>query len=94
MSLENKNNCDLKVGQIVRSKAGRDKDEVFIVYEIVDSNFVLLVDGKIRKIDKPKKKKVKHLQKFNFIFDDFELRKIDNEFNDAYIRKLIKSKID
>lgn len=94
MSLGKERICDVVVGQLVRSKAGRDKGEVFIIYQIVDDNYVLVVDGKIRKIGKPKKKKVKHLQKFNSIIDGFENMKYSNEFNDALIRRLIKTQIN
>ena len=84
--------CDLSVGQIVKSKAGRDREECFIVYEIIDDEYVLLVDGKTRKISKPKKKKVKHLQKYKTVIDNFKTMKEQNEFNDALVRRLIKSK--
>ncbi|MGF0039538.1 KOW domain-containing RNA-binding protein [Peptoniphilaceae bacterium SGI.131] len=84
--------CNLVVGQIAASKAGRDKGEVFIVYEIVDDEYVLVVDGKVRKIDKPKKKKIKHLQKHNHVIEDFESMKERYDFNDAFVRKLILDK--
>ncbi len=50
------------LGQVVLSTSGRDKGTHFIVYEIVDKNYVMVVDGKIRKLEKPKKKKIKHLK--------------------------------
>lgn len=56
---------DIEVGQLVKSKAGRDKNRKFLVLDIVDENFVLLVDGDLRKISSPKKKKVKHIAKIN-----------------------------
>jgi len=46
--------------QIVSSLAGRDKDRLFIVME-TEPNFVYLVDGKLRKIESPKKKRRKHV---------------------------------
>jgi large subunit ribosomal protein L14e len=49
-------------GQIVFSKAGRDSGKMFIVTEAVDTNHVLIADGDLRKIEKPKKKKIKHLE--------------------------------
>ena len=68
----------LSIGQIVKSRAGRDKGGVFLVYEIVDNEYVLLVDGKLRKIDNPKKKKQKHLTVYNTVLSDLIYRK-DNE---------------
>ena len=49
------------VGKVVNSKAGRDMHRNFIVVEILDSEYVYISDGELRKIEKPKKKKVKHL---------------------------------
>ncbi|EFR32557.1 conserved hypothetical protein [Peptoniphilus harei ACS-146-V-Sch2b] len=69
-------------GQVVRSKKGRDEGKVYIIMEIIDDDLLLLVDGKLRKLDRPKKKKVKHL----YIYKDV----IDTEvsdFSDIYIRK-------
>ena len=50
-----------KVGTIVKSKAGRDNGKFFVVYSILDENYVLLVNGKNKKLSNPKKKKYKHL---------------------------------
>ena len=54
-------------GQIVRSKAGHDKGDIFFVMELIDDDYVLIADGDRRKSEKPKKKNVKHLQPFNKI---------------------------
>lgn len=53
---------ELQVGSVVKSLKGRDKEKYFVVIEIVDENYVRIVDGKTRKISAPKLKKVKHLQ--------------------------------
>ncbi len=49
------------VGTFVISKAGRDKLRPFIILKVVDEDFVLIADGLLRKVDKPKLKKIKHL---------------------------------
>ena len=51
----------LEPGEIVRSKAGRDRNRAFVVLEVLDADYVLLVDGRLRTLDRPKKKKRKHL---------------------------------
>ena len=61
------NTKELTTGQFVRSKAGRDKGRVFIVVDMIDDQYVLVADGDLRRIGNPKKKKVKHLAKFNTI---------------------------
>lgn len=55
-------NLNLTLGQIVYSKAGRDAGRRFIVVGILDDSNVLISDGDLRRIEKPKKKKVKHLE--------------------------------
>ncbi|MDO4764610.1 MAG: KOW domain-containing RNA-binding protein [Eubacteriales bacterium] len=52
---------EIKIGQLVISKAGRDKGNHFLVIELA-KDYVYLVDGKTRRIDQPKKKKIKHIQ--------------------------------
>jgi len=56
---------ELSAGDIVYSLAGRDKDRIFIVLEVLDENYALLADGELRSVQKPKKKKIKHLKKTN-----------------------------
>jgi ribosomal protein L14E/L6E/L27E len=59
------NTSEIVPGQLVISKAGRDHGRHFVVYQIVDTHFVLLVDGDLRKVENPKMKKLKHVQKTN-----------------------------
>ena len=51
----------MQVGDIVKSLAGRDKDEYFLVIK-VDKLRAAIVDGKIHSIQNAKEKNVKHLQ--------------------------------
>ena len=53
---------DISVGDVVKATAGRDKDKFFLVIEVSDG-FAFIVDGKTRKVGKPKRKNVKHLIK-------------------------------
>ena len=73
---------DITVGMLVYSKAGRDKQNMFLVLE-TDNKFAYIADGETRKAEKPKKKKLIHLQKTNYVFDNvskdienFEIRRI------------------
>ncbi|MHB1127434.1 MAG: hypothetical protein ACYC2T_10865 [Bacillota bacterium] len=52
----------IQAGQLVHSKAGRDRGSSFLVLKTLGDTFVQLVDGDLRKIEKPKKKNVRHLQ--------------------------------
>lgn len=49
------------VGKFAKSKAGHDKDQIYVILK-EDAEYVYLVDGKIKTIDKPKKKRKKHIQ--------------------------------
>lgn len=53
---------DTVLGQVVYSKAGRDAGRKFVIVGNVDSAYVLIADGDLRRIEKPKKKKKKHLE--------------------------------
>lgn len=79
---------DTKNGLFVRSKAGRDKGRYFIVYEF-SNNYVYLIDGDLRKISKPKKKKDIHVAKTRSFIENFDDLKNDDCFNDRLIRKMI-----
>ena len=50
------------IGRVCRAKAGRGKGRYFLICGIVDVDYVLLTDGDTRKADKPKRKKVRHLE--------------------------------
>lgn len=71
----------LTCGQVVRSIKGRDAGRAMIVLEISDQSHVLLADGKLRKMEKPKKKKVKHLQ---ITYDVIDL---SGEVTNSFLRK-------
>ena len=45
------------IGRVVYSKAGRDAERPFIVVDGINDSYLLIVDGSLRKIEKPKKKK-------------------------------------
>jgi len=56
------NETKLEIGLVVYSKAGRDFKKKLLIIDIIDNNYVLLVDGALRKIEKPKRKKIKHIE--------------------------------
>lgn len=54
---------EVKVGDLVVSRAGRDKGRPFVVLR-AEEGFVYLVDGDLRRLDKPKKKKRMHVKPY------------------------------
>lgn len=51
---------DLKPGEIVRSAAGHDKEQLFCIMR-EEGDFLWLADGKRRTVKTPKKKRRKHV---------------------------------
>ena len=51
---------DIAKSNIVRSDAGRDKGKLFVVLA-VEGEYLLLADGKSRKVESPKHKKRRHV---------------------------------
>ncbi|MBQ8929938.1 MAG: KOW domain-containing RNA-binding protein [Oscillospiraceae bacterium] len=50
-----------QVGNIVVSPNGRDKGKVFYIVSI-EEDYAFIADGRGRRLEKPKKKKLRHLQ--------------------------------
>ena len=50
----------MTIGQVVLVKRGRDKDSWMVVVKIENGN-LFLVDGRTRKLSRPKKKNIKHV---------------------------------
>ena len=59
----------LQIGQVVRALAGRDKGRLFVVVDVLEDGTVRIADGAKRKIEAPKRKKSKHLQKYDLIIE-------------------------
>lgn len=57
------------LGQLVYSKAGRDAGRKFIIVDDIDVTYVAIADGDLRRIEKPKKKKIKHLELTGVVVD-------------------------
>ena len=78
-------------GDVVLATAGKEKGNLFIAWK-VDENYCYLVDGKRLKIDKPKKKSLKHVYKAAKIsFPEKSLCEKEEKVN-AEIRKFLKER--
>ncbi len=53
---------NIKVGSVVLSTAGHDSGNYFVVVELENAEFVKICDGKNRPLEKPKRKKIKHIK--------------------------------
>lgn len=65
------------IGQLAISKAGHDKDTLYVVVG-QEGDFVYLCDGQLKTPEKPKKKRLKHVQPINRMVDKNLLKKIQS----------------
>lgn len=72
-----------RAGMLARSKAGHDRGKVYVIIN-VDDAYVYLADGRIRTLDKLKKKKKKHVQ---LILREYDI----TDATDVSIKRLLKS---
>lgn len=85
---------EIKIGQLVISKAGRDKGNHFLVIELA-KGYVYLVDGKTRRIDQPKKKKIKHIQPTHWLSHEIaQVVESYDKLSNADVQKEIKALLE
>lgn len=81
---------DVMLGQVVYSKAGRDCGRKFVVVGIIDTANVFIADGDLRRVEKPKKKKIKHLEVTGEVIEQLrEKLKSKLKVTNAEIRKAL-----
>ena len=82
---------EFKIFEIVKSIAGHDKGNIYLISEILNQDYVLLIDGKNKKILNPKKKKIKHIKSLKSVEIGLEnIFKDKSRINDGEIRKILK----
>jgi ribosomal protein L14E/L6E/L27E len=59
---------DLVIGSFAVSRAGHDFGKQYVIF-LIDNEYVYLVDGRIRTLDRPKRKKTKHI----LMLDQFDV---------------------
>lgn len=82
---------EIRIGQVVESTCGRDAGKFFIVIALEEKDFVLIADGKVHKIQKPKHKNKKHLRKMPAVSENMSLIDYnDLQSQNAFLRKELK----
>ncbi|MEZ3436765.1 MAG: KOW domain-containing RNA-binding protein [Lachnospiraceae bacterium] len=71
-----------KAGMLARSMAGHDRGKVYVIID-ADDAYIYLADGRIRTLDKLKKKKKKHVQ---LILREYDM----TDTTDVKIKRLLK----
>ena len=80
------------LGRVAVSTAGRDRRRAFLVVGLSGDGYVLLCDGILRKMERPKKKKLKHVRLEPAVAEDIKDQLMQgNDVQDAQIRKSILS---
>ena len=74
---------ELKRGMLVKSKAGRDKDCIYVIGD-VRNEYVYLADGRLRTVDHPKRKKKKHVQPVCVICGEYKP-------DDVAVKRILKN---
>ena len=64
----------IEVGSVVRSMAGRDQGRLFIVIQEIDEDFVMIANGKLRGMDRLKKKRRRHLKPTGTVVEELRDR--------------------
>ena len=83
-------NNDL-VGKVVLSKAGRDKNHLYVIVKQLDEQYVFLANGSTKTILKPKKKKLKHIEIVNVINDEIKSCIANDDIStDLKIKRFLK----
>lgn len=83
--------AEFKIGGLVRSRAGHDKDQLYIIIG-VSKEYVNLSDGKHRPADRPKRKNKKHLQIIH-VYDETFGKKLEDSGRvpDEAVRAFIRA---
>ncbi len=79
---------ELQLAQLVRSLAGRDKGQLYLVVAM-DGARVLVADGRDRGVGKPKKKNRRHLQLSYKVAADLKDKAASGKVTDEEIREAI-----
>lgn len=64
---------DVQIGLLVKSKAGHDKNQIYVIVD-EKSDGVFVADGRLKPVEKPKKKNRKHIQVIKVHVKDLVLK--------------------
>ena len=73
------------VGMLATSKAGHDKDSVYVVIR-EEGEYIYVADGRSRTADRPKRKNKKHVQ----LIKKKRMPEPENGFDDLEMKRVVK----
>ena len=74
----------------MRSKAGRDKGTLYVVIR-TEGDYVYAADGAARKLDRLKKKKIKHVEGSYDVSEEIARHVADGTVENHMLRKFLKN---
>ena len=77
-----------EAGMLAWSRAGHDKDKLYVIVK-TEGEYVYLCDGRLRPVEHPKKKKIRHIQAVRQIPEELLGLNIETIKNEE-IRKTIR----
>lgn len=79
------------IGRLAYSISGRDKDKLFIILGIINKDYVYISDGDLRTTERPKKKKIKHLNITNGTAEEIkEILEAGDKVSNSTVKKVIE----
>ena len=78
-------------GRVVESIQGRDKGYFFLILENAADGIVMIADGSRHRLERPKKKKTKHLRAKPVLLDLERLRPEGGKLQDSDLRRALEA---
>lgn len=81
----------VNIGELVESTHGRDIQQIYLVINITENGYLVLVNGDNKTFEKPKIKNPKHIKKLNFVVSHLkEKLELNKGIYDAEVYSCIK----
>ena len=79
----------INTGDIVVSITGHDRGEHYLVIDC-DKDFIYVANGRLKTLDKPKKKNKKHVSRLGKSEEFIDIKNSGGNFNDVKLKYLLK----
>ena len=80
----------INTGDIVVSITGHDRGEHYLVIDC-DKDFIYVANGRLKTLDKPKKKNKKHVSRLGKSEEFIDIKNSGDNFNDVKLKYLLKN---
>ena len=81
----------MELGQLVKSLAGWDQGKLYLIIGFIAGGRALLADGRVRTVNKPKEKNMKHLQPYRCVLPEIKERIRQGNLNDNVVRNALNN---